>query len=221
MSREKLDRLLGETIEHERRFDGLQIISKPSRRRILARTGQLRNFPRGASLSGNHVDGRLHRSGFFRRRTIEGINFQHIGNGRDPGNRLFGEFSDTEGQCPGQLAIEIDRTSAHSRDYAGVLHFLPVQPHQDDVSLWPVHVVKHAKNFHFHGLRFYPFEHGVSHSAHAGVNLADGDGEWICCGIRFLCEGQQGEKQANNRERGNQFFHVRRPTGPQEVPLMD
>ncbi len=102
--------------------------------------------------------------------------------------------------APGQLAVEINGTAAHAGHYAGIFHLLPVQPHQDDVALGPVHVVQHAKHFHFHGLRLHPFENRIGNATHAGMNLADGDDRRIWAGVRFLRSDNRREGQANNEE---------------------
>jgi len=94
------------------------------------------------------------------------------------GQRAAHRFSatpdlDRERSC--QLAIEINRATAHAGDHAGVLGLGSVQANQDHVSLGPVHVAQHTQDFDFHGLGSHSLKHRISDAPHASMDLVDRD----------------------------------------------
>ena len=96
-----------------------------------------------------------------------------------------------------------------------------MQTYQDHVALRAIHIVEHAEHFHLHGLGFHALKDGIGYATHADMNLAYRDGRRSLRGIRFLRDRDQGEKQANGGECGNQFFHLRRLTGLRGPALLD
>ena len=58
---------------------------------------------------------------------------EHLGNGRDAGDGLLAEFSDSVGKRPEQFAIHVDGTAAHAGDDSGVLWFSALQTGENHV----------------------------------------------------------------------------------------
>ena len=104
---------------------------------------------------------------------IERADLQHLLDRRHARDRFLRKLADAEGQRARQLAIEINRASAHARNHAGIFGLGAVQTDQDNVALGTVHVVHHAQNFHVHGLRLYALEHRKRGAFHAFVDLIE------------------------------------------------
>ncbi len=104
---------------------------------------------------------------------IQRIDLQHLLNRGHAGDRFFRELADAEGKRARQLAVEINRASAHTGNHAGIFRLGTMQPDQDNVALGSVHVAHHAQNFHVHGFRFHTLEHGKRGPFHAFVDLIE------------------------------------------------
>ena len=107
---------------------------------------------------------------------VHGVDLEHVGDRSHAGDRFLGEFADAERQRARQFAVKINRAAAHAGDHAGVFRLFARQAHQDDVALGAVRIPQNAENFHVHGFRLGALKHGVSHAAHAGVDLAHRNG---------------------------------------------
>ena len=168
MRREHLDGFFAEAGEHEGRLDRLEVVGEALNRGIRrqARAGSLR---RGIAVGGGG------RRWARCKALVERVDLQHVGDRRDAGDRFLRELADAERQGTRKLSVEVDRAAAHSRDNPRVLSLLAVQANQDDVTLWPVHILQNAENFDVHGFRLGALKHGQSISAHARMNLAHRD----------------------------------------------
>ena len=151
LRREELHRVLRETVEHQRRFNRLQIVGEvlegaPSTE--LASPGRRSCWERRSAA--------LALAGLLLRSLIQGVDLEHLRDRSDAGDRLLRKLADAEGERARQLAVEIDRAAAHARDHAGVFGLCAAQADQDDVALGTVHVLQHAENFDVHGSGLVP-----------------------------------------------------------------
>ncbi len=78
---------------------------------------------------------------------------KHLLDGRDAGDGLFGELTDAVRKRTGQLAVNVDRASAHAFDDSRVLGFVAVQASEDEVLARTSRAAQNAKNLDLHGLR--------------------------------------------------------------------
>ena len=173
-----LQGLVGKTVEHERSFDGLQIVAVAlgRERSAFAGAGGWLWFAAwlgeaGAGKTGTHRRRTI--AGLLCRTMIQRIDLQHLLDRRHARDRFLGELADAEGQRARQLAVEINRASAHARNHAGIFGLGAVQTDQDNVALGTVHVAHHAQNFHVHGFGFHALEHGERCASHAFVDLVE------------------------------------------------
>src|SRR5262249_3335565 len=105
---------------------------------------------------------------------IELVDLQHLRNGRNARDRLFGEGTNAVADCAQHFAVDIHGAAAHSGDHAGELRLLAPQADQDQVALWAHHVFEPAHHLDLHSLRLSSLEHRVSDAFHAGANLIHG-----------------------------------------------
>src|SRR5579883_160354 len=125
-------------------------------------------------------------------------NFEHLPDGSDARNRLFAEGPDAVADGSQQLAVNVNRTTAHTRDYACVLRLSAFQAGEDHVLPGAEGVVEQAENLDAHRLRLRAFKNGVSYAVQAAMHLV----YRVKPGCRWRRSGGQG--------RGGGLRHKRR-----------
>src|SRR5262249_51329991 len=144
---------------------------------------------------------------------IELVDLQHLRDGRNAGDRLFGEGANAVADCAQHLAVDIDRAAAHSGDHAGELRLLAPQADQDQVALWAQHVFEHTEHLDLHSLRLSSLEHRVSHAFHAGANLVHGHDFGRRYGLRLgwaiiRANWERPQKGEDEESEKHSFFHT-------------
>ncbi|MCG3162098.1 MAG: hypothetical protein JMDDDDMK_03337 [Acidobacteria bacterium] len=96
--------------------------------------------------------------------------FDHVLNGRDTGNRIFGELV-TERDRAEQFPVNVDRASAHSLKDASMIQFVAEQLGQDRVLPRIREAFQHAENFEVELLRLAAGKDGIPYRAHSRLDL--------------------------------------------------
>ena len=119
--------------------------------------------------------GRLRLAGGIGRGHVNGhvAHFEHLFDGRDAGNGIFGELADAVGERAEQLAADIDGAAAHALDHAGIFGFGAVELGQDHVLAGAARAAQYAQNLNLHGLGGGALEDGPRRAGHAGAYLAE------------------------------------------------
>ena len=98
---------------------GFRYCAKPcDRTRKGSRKSRAGRFSR--SVRDRGLDGRR----FFGWRLVERVDLEHVGDRSNAGDRFLREFANAECDGARELAIEINRASAHSRNNAGIFDLL-------------------------------------------------------------------------------------------------
>src|SRR6266478_5051715 len=175
---ELLERGRLEAGKNERRFDGLE---RGARRQTRAR-GSFTGKP-------ELLHGCLRGSRLGRR-------VQHILDGSDPGDGLFGEDAQFQRQGASKFAVELDRAPAHSRNHAGVFDFWTLLLYQDDGLPEAKTISLHADVLVYDLFHLIAGKDRIGIALHARAHLAEGK-EFV----RFLGDGDARSQPQSRRER--------------------
>jgi hypothetical protein len=95
--------------------------------------------------------------------------FVHLAEGRDAGDRLLAEWPG-EGDGAKQLAVDVNRATAHAGDDAGLFEVGAAEAAQDHVAAW-TGVAQDADYLGVERIDFGPFDAGLSLAFHAGADF--------------------------------------------------
>lgn len=114
----------------------------------------------------------------------------HLLDRLDTGDRLLG-VRESKRNRTGQLAVDIDGTTAHPLHYAGTLQRSSAEPRQDDGLLWS-DILEYAEDFDLELFDALPVEDGSADAVHTGTNIAERE--------KVLGAGRTGEKREEQQD---------------------
>ena len=96
---------------------------------------------------------------------------EHGFNGLDARYGLFGERK-AEGDGPQQLAVNVDRATAHALENAGLGQWAAAKPGEDDGLLW-AEILEHAEDFDLELFDAVALEDGPADAAETGTHILE------------------------------------------------
>lgn len=123
----------------------------------------------------------------------------HLLDRLDTGDRFLG-VRESKRNRTGQLAVDINGTSAHSLHHASTLQRSSAEPRQDDGLLWS-DILEYAEDFDLELFDVLPVEDGPAEAVHTGANIAEREKPFGAGGTGKKREQQQDHRSGQSLKR--------------------
>ena len=157
---------IGETREHQRRFDGDHHGRGQRGAKPIRQAAQKVGTDRHGAVADACFVGRV---GIFGPRFIQVVDLQHQFDGGDPADGIGREGAHTQGHRSDEFPVDVDRTATHAAGHVGDLG-LAVHLGDDNVLVGSVLIAQAAHNLDRHGFRHGALEDRPRYALHAGLD---------------------------------------------------